>query len=69
MQLKKEARVLKILRVYLEKVVLFKKILKFMKEKDKNVKDWNALGQLKKKFFQIDPLFFVIPAKNDQLFN
>tara|TARA_B100001093_G_scaffold164973_1_gene157416 strand:- start:546 stop:755 length:210 start_codon:yes stop_codon:yes gene_type:complete len=60
---------LEILKIFLERKAIFKKILKFIKEKARTVKDLNAKELLKKKIFLIDPVFFVILVKNNLLFD
>ena len=69
MQLKRADQVLEILKVLLVKKVIFKKTLKFIKEKVLNVKESNVMVLLQKKIFPIDPPFFVIHVKNNQLFD
>ena len=69
MQLRKVDRVSETLKVLLVKKVIFKKTLKSIKEKVLNAKETNAMVLLKKKIFQIDPLFFAILVKNNKLFD
>ena len=60
---KREDQVLEILKTHQVNQEIFKRILMFMREKDLIVRGLDATELLKKKWFPIDLLFFVISAK------
>ena len=60
-------QVLEILSIRRVIMVVFRNILKFMKEKAKNVLDLNVKVKLSVLLFQIGPLFIVIFVKNKKI--
>ena len=60
-------QVLEILSIRRAIMVVFRNILKFMKEKEKNVLDLNVKVKLSVLLFQIGPLFIVIFVKNKKI--